>query len=216
MRRAELMCDEKTRNDGNEDPHGEWTYEDVDAVMNEVTLWWNFSNSTTSSYRLSGEMFSRPWDNFSDVEHASQDEALELYLLNPHPRRLVPSIPRCLKLSQNSRRSVYSLLSSPSRTFADNPPVHGEAGLLPDQRQPQGHRCPPRLRCESLLSHYSPRRLAPSWALPSCMRTMLCPSSRAVHTYSLVSLAVHELKSPRGEGFIPYAVRDSWFSSPRS
>jgi hypothetical protein len=36
MRPAELVCDEKTRNDGNEVPHGERTYEDVDAVMNEV------------------------------------------------------------------------------------------------------------------------------------------------------------------------------------
>jgi hypothetical protein len=75
MRQAELMCDEKTRNDGNEVPHGEWTYEDVDAVMNEVILRWNFLNSTTSSYRLSGGMFSRPWTIFPTFEHAGQDEA---------------------------------------------------------------------------------------------------------------------------------------------
>jgi hypothetical protein len=36
MRPAELVCDEKTRIDGNEVPHSEWTYEDVDAVMHEV------------------------------------------------------------------------------------------------------------------------------------------------------------------------------------
>lgn len=74
------MRDEKSRNDSNEVPHGERTYEDVDAVMDEVTLWWNFLNSRYHELlSLIRENVSPSLDNFSDVEHAGQDEALELY-----------------------------------------------------------------------------------------------------------------------------------------